>query len=423
MLEQWMALRDLNLAAPSRTLALILAGGRGARLMDLTSDHSKPGLDFAGKFKVVDFALSNCVNSNFRKVLVMTQYNSHGLLNHLQRGWSFLSPNIDEFVRVCPAQQSLDNDAWYAGTADAVFQNLPNIQSHGPENVLILAGDHIYKMDYRRFLMDHIEQDADMTIACLEVPKASAREFGIPTVDASDRITGFVEKPQDPPTLPGRPDTSLASMGIYLFKAEPLYRALALDAVDPTSSHDFGKDVIPRLIREGRVFAHPFDRSAIPNAGHAPYWRDVGTVDAYWEANMDLTRVEPELNLYDDAWPVLTYQEQLAGAKFVHSGSDRQGSAVSSIVSGACIISGASVRDSFLFSRVRVHSHARLDEAIVLPGADIGVGARLRKVVVARGTRIPEGLEVGADPILDAERFHRTPGGVTLISQRMLDRL
>ncbi|HWQ09151.1 MAG TPA: glucose-1-phosphate adenylyltransferase, partial [Holophaga sp.] len=378
--------------APQRSIAVILAGGRGTRLMDLTSAYSKPGLDFGGKFKIIDFTLSNCVNSGFRKIQVLTQYNSHRLLEHLQFGWTFLSSQLGEFVHVLPAQQSLERDLWYCGTADAVYQNIANLREHRPENVLILAGDHVYKMDYRPFLQDHLEQDADLTIACLEVPKAWASAFGVAQVDEQGRIVAFVEKSPDPPTIPGKPDTCLASMGIYLFKADFLYEELVRDAEDPGSSHDFGKDLIPYLVPRARVFSHPFSRSCIKNLDKPPYWRDVGTVEAYWEANLDLTYVEPALNLYDYDWPIFTHQPQLPSAKFVHSGPHRNGVALSSVVAGGSIISGATVYQSLLFCNVRVHSHAHLQEAVVLPEVDIGEQARIRRAVVAGGCRIPRGL-------------------------------
>ncbi len=410
--------------SPRHTIALVMAGGRGKRLMDLTDQYSKPGLDFGGKYRIIDFTLSNCVNSGFRRIMVLTQYNSHRLLEHLQFGWTFLAGKLNEYVHVLPAQQSFDKNAWYSGTADAVYQNLSNIQSAKPKNVLILAGDHIYRMDYKLFLKDHLENQADMTIACLEVPRDAARGFGIAQVDATDRIVSFVEKPEDPPAIPGKPDHAFASMGIYLFNADFLYRELLRDAEDPNSGHDFGKDIIPKIVGEARVFAHRFESSCIPNAGHPePYWRDVGSVDSYWEANMDLTNVLPALNLYDEAWPITTHQEQLPPAKFVHAGEMRNGVALSSLVSGGCVISGAHVHHSLLSSRVFVHSHARLDGVMVLPDCDIGRHARLRRCIVARDCHIPEGLVVGEDPEEDARRFYRTESGITLISQRMIDQL
>ena len=409
--------------APQRTVAMVLAGGRGKRLRDLTRSASKPGVDFGGKYRIIDFTLSNCMNSNIRRILVATQYNSHRLLEHLQLGWTFLASRLNEFVHVLPAQQSLEGDQWYSGTADAVYQNIQNLQGLAPEHVLILAGDQIYKMDYRVFLEDHLEHDADLSIACLEVPREAARGLGVAGTDGSDRIVSFVEKPEEPPVLLERPGHCLASMGIYLFKAGFLFDELIRDAADPASSHDFGRDLIPRLVGQARVFAHRFEKSHIRNLDKPPYWRDVGTIDAFWEANLDLTRVEPALNLYDENWPVFTHQEQLPPAKFVHSDPSRNGVALSSVVSGGCIVSGALVRNSLLSSKVWEHSHAHLDQAVVLPGADIGRFARLRKVVVDRGCHIPEGLVVGENPEQDALRFHRTAGGVTLISGPMLDRL
>ncbi len=410
--------------ATQKTLAVILAGGRGQRLMDLTRDQAKPGLDFGGKFKIIDFTLSNCVNSGVRRVLVLTQYNSHQLLEHLQLGWTFLPAKLGEFVHVLPAEQNHAGDLWYAGTADAVYQNLQDLKARGPEHILILAGDHVYKMDYRLFLEDHVYREADATVACLEVPREQATGFGVASVDDQDRIVGWIEKPEDPPGIPDKPHLAFASMGIYLFRAEFLYEILQRDAEEPTSSHDFGKDVIPYLVEQGtRIYAHRFTRSCIPNLDKPPYWRDVGTLDAYWEASMDLTAVDPALNLYDTAWPVLTHQEQLPPAKFVHSGPHRNGMAIASVVSGGCIVSGAMVYNSLLSSRVRAHSHAHIQDSVILPDVDIARHARLRRCIVARGCCIPEGLVVGEDPVLDAQRFHRTPGGVTLISQRMLDRL
>lgn len=409
--------------APKETVAVVLAGGRGSRLLDLTWELSKPGLDFGGKYRIIDFTLSNCVNSGIRRIFVLTQYNSHRLLEHLQFGWTFLPGAMGEFVHVLPAQQSQDRESWYCGTADAVYQNLRNLKHSGAKHVLVLAGDHVYKMDYRLFLEDHIDRNADLTVACLEVPRKDATAFGVARVDGADRIVDFVEKPSDPPGLPGAPEQSFASMGIYLFRMDFLIEQLHRDAQDAGSSHDFGKDLIPFLVPRARVFAHRFQRSCLKNLDRPPYWRDVGTVDAYWEASMDLTFVEPTLNLYDRDWPILTHQEQLPPAKFVHSGPHRNGLAISSLVSGGCIVSGATVYQSLLFNNVRVHSHAHLHEVVALPGVDIGRHARLRKAVIARDCRIPPGLVVGEDPAEDDRRFHRTQRGVVLISQRMLDRL
>ncbi len=409
---------------PRHTIAVILAGGRGKRLMDLTDHLAKPGLDFAGKYKIIDFTLSNLINSGFRRIAVLTQYNSHRLLEHLQFGWTFLPGRLGEYIHVWPAQQSLDKDAWYSGTADAIYQNLANIQAFGPENVMILAGDHIYKMDYKFFLEDHLNANADLTIACLEVPRLSATGFGVAGVDGDDRITSWVEKSPDPPGLPGRPDMTLASMGIYLFKASFLQEVLERDAADRDSGHDFGSDLIPYLVPRARVFVHRFEKSCVRNPLRPEsYWRDVGTVDAYWEANLDLTYAIPALNLYDSDWPIYSYIEALPSAKFVHSDPHRQGVAINSLVSAGCIVSGANVRQSVLFTNSRVHSHARLEETLVLPNADIGEHARLRRAVVAPGVRVPEHLVVGEDAEADAARFYRSASGVTLISQRMLDPL
>ncbi|MBI4911361.1 MAG: glucose-1-phosphate adenylyltransferase [Acidobacteria bacterium] len=418
-----MPLRETYLT-PRHTISVILAGGRGKRLMDLTDHLAKPGLDFAGKYKIIDFTLSNCINSGFRRIAVLTQYNSHRLLEHLQFGWTFLPGRLNEYIHVWPAQQSLDKDAWYSGTADAIYQNLSNIQAFEPENVMILAGDHVYKMDYKYFLEDHLNANADMTIACLEVPRLSATGFGVAGVDEQDRITSWVEKSPNPPGIPGNPEVALASMGIYLFKANFLREVLEQDAQDRDSGHDFGTDLIPSLVPRARVFAHRFDRSCVQNPLRpGPYWRDVGTLDAYWEANIDLTHAVPALNLYDQAWPIYSYIEPLPPAKFVHSDPHRQGVGINSLISAGCIVSGANVRQSVLFTNARVHSHARLEETLVLPGADIGEHARLRRCVVAPDVRIPEGLVAGEDAEADGDRFYRTPSGVTLISQRMLDRL
>jgi len=408
----------------SDTMAVILAGGRGTRLMDLTSDLAKPGLDFGGKYKIIDFTLSNCVNSGFRKIAILTQYNSHRLLQHLQSAWTFLPGKMGEFVHVYPAQQNETNDAWYIGTADAVYQNLDNIQAVDPKMVLVLAGDHIYRMNYGLFMQDHLDANADLTIACLEVSKSLAHHFGVARVDGDGRIVDFVEKPPDPPTIPGKPDRCLASMGIYVFGAKFLYKQLTDDATDPNSSHDFGKDIIPRAVRDFRVFAHSFTKSSIqePNKPE-PYWRDVGTLDSYWEANLDLTYVEPTLNLYDKNWPIFTYNEQLPPAKFVHSDPGRQGMAIASLISGGSIISGAHVHQSLISSNVRVHSHAFVEESVLLPEVDIGERAFLRKCIIGRGCRIPQGFVVGQNHEEDEKHFFRTASGVTLVSQRMLDRL
>lgn len=415
--------RDIR-QAPRRALALILAGGRGSRLKDLTDIRAKPAVYFGGKYRIIDFTLSNCINSGFRRIAVLTQYKSHSLIRHIQRGWSFLRGEFGEFVELFPAQQRIDETSWYKGTADAVRQNIDILKARRPLYILVLAGDHIYKMDYTAVLEEHIQKKADATVACVEVPRLQASAFGVMHVDEDDRVVAFFEKPKDPPPIPGDPEHALASMGIYVFNAEFLFEQLERDAADPGSSHDFGKDIIPFLVGRARVYAHRFQRSCIysdPNA--EPYWRDVGTIDAYWEANIDLTRIKPALDLYDTNWPIFTYQEQLPSAKFVHDEDDRRGQAINSLVSGGCIVSGATVKDSLLFSKVRVNSYARVEESVILPEVNIGRYARLRKIVVDRGCDIPPNLVVGFDPAEDARRFYRSEGGVTLITKDMLGKL
>ena len=415
--------RDLRLA-PRRAIALVLAGGRGSRLKHLTARRAKPAVHFGGKFRIIDFALSNCMNSGFRRISVITQYKSHSLLRHLQRGWGFLRGEMNEFCDLLPAQQRIDETSWYQGTADAVYQNLDILRAHNPEYVLILAGDHIYKMDYAAMLLDHIANNADLTVPCVEVPRLDASGFGVMDVDAQGRVINFLEKPEDPPGLPDKPDRALASMGIYVFNANFLFEQLKRDAADPHSSRDFGKDLIPYLVPRAKVMAHQFADSCVANhTGGDPYWRDVGTVDAYWEANLDLTSVTPSLNMYDRTWPIFTYQEQLPPAKFVFDRADRRGMAVDSLVSGGCIVSGSLVRRSLLFSQVRVNSYCTLEQAVVLPECTIGRHSRLTKVVIDRGCQIPDGLVVGEDPEEDERRFQRTENGVTLICQDDLDRL
>jgi glucose-1-phosphate adenylyltransferase len=409
---------------PKRAVALVLAGGRGSRLKQLTDRRAKPAVHFGGKFRIVDFALSNCLNSGIRQIGMVTQYKSHSLLRHLQHGWSFLKPEMNEFIDLLPAQQRVDEESWYRGTADAVFQNFDIIQSHKPEFIVILAGDHVYKMDYSHMLADHVEKGAPCTVACIEVPVAEATGFGVMAADAAGRITAFVEKPPNPPPMLGKPDRALASMGIYVFNAQYLYDELARDVADCDSGHDFGRNIIPHAVSQGVAVAHPFAASCVlTEPGGEAYWRDVGTIDAYWEANIDLTGVDPALDLYDTTWPIWTYQEQLPPAKFVFNEEGRRGMAVDSLVSGGCIISGASLNRSLLFSKCRVNSYSKLEFAVLLPEVNVGRHARLTKVVVDKGCRIPEGLVVGEDPVADAKRFERTDAGVTLITREMLSRL
>ncbi len=402
------------------TVALILAGGRGSRLKQLTEWRAKPAVPFAGKFRIIDFPLSNCVNSGIRRIGVITQYKAHSLLQHLHRGWSFLRGEFNEFVELMPAQQRIDETMWYRGTADAVFQNMDILRNYDSTYVLILAGDHVYKMDYGEMLAFHAANAADMTVACIDVPIEDAREFGVMSVDDQQRVVAFHEKPEHPQPTAGNPDMALASMGVYVFNADFLYEQLTRDADDPHSSHDFGKDIIPYIMSRYRMFAHRFSDSCVAAPGEAPYWRDVGTVDAYWDANMELTKVTPDLNLYDDTWPIWTYQAQLPPAKFVFDDETRRGVAVDSLVSGGCIISGATVRRSLLFSNVYVHSFAEVSDSVLLPDVDIGRGARLHRAVVDKGCKIPEGLVVGENPEEDAKRFHVTKNGVTLITPEML---
>ena len=404
-----------------RALALVLAGGRGSRLKQLTDRRAKPAVFFGGKFRIVDFALSNCINSGVRRICVLTQYKAHSLLRHLQMGWSFLRPEMNEFLDLLPAQQRLDEATWYRGTADAVYQNFDIFRAADAEYFVVLAGDHIYKMDYSNMLADHLDKGADCTVACVQVPLAAASDFGIMAVDDSMRIVDFLEKPKNPPAIAGKPGRALASMGVYIFSAEFLYAELERDHRDATSSHDFGKDVIPDLVSRGLAVAHSFEESCVKTTPEAEaYWRDVGTVDSYWSANIDLVMPVPSLDIYDRNWPIWTYQQQLPPAKFVFDDDDRRGMAVDSMVSGGCIISGATVRGSLLFSNCRVNSHARTSGAVLLPDVEVGRRARLNKVVVDRGCHIPEDLVIGEDPELDAKRFYRSDEGVVLVSADML---
>jgi len=405
-------------------MAYVLAGGRGTRLMELTDRRAKPAVYFGGKSRIVDFALSNALNSGIRRIAVATQYKAHSLIRHLQRGWNFLQPVRNESFDILPASQRLGGNEWYAGTADAVFQNIDIIDGYAPDYLVILAGDHIYKMDYERMLVQHVNSGADVTVACLEVPAAEASAFGVMHIDNEDRIISFVEKPAIPPEMPDRPGWALASMGIYVFKRDLLNDQLRRDAADPGSSRDFGKDVIPWLVANGKAIAHRFTASCVRSRAESEvYWRDAGTLDAYWESNIDLTDVVPDLDLFDRNWPIWTYAEITPPAKFVHDVDGRRGSGVASLVSGGCIVSGAAVRRSLLFTGVHVHSYAAVTNTVVLPYVDIGRGARLSNAIVDAEVRIPPGLVVGEDPELDARRFRRTERGICLVTQPMIDRL
>ncbi len=407
-----------------RTIALVLAGGRGSRLHALTDRRTKPAVYFGGKFRIVDFALSNCLNSGVRRIGVITQYKSHSLLRHLQRGWSFLRSEFNEFIDLLPAQQRMGDESWYLGTADAVYQNLDILKGHNPEYILVLAGDHIYKMDYANLIADHVAQGKLCTVACIEVPLAEASAFGVMAVNAQRHIVSFTEKPAQPAPMPGKPDMALASMGIYVFNAQHLFEQLAADAGTDGSSRDFGKDIIPTMVAQGQAVAHPFGLSCVKSAPEAPaYWRDVGTIDAYWAANIDLTGTVPELDMYDREWPIWTHQEQLPPAKFVFDDDGRRGMAVDSLVSGGCIISGAHLRRTVLFSKVRVHSFSEVEDCVVLPEVVIGRHCRLKKVVIDNGCTLPEGLVIGEDAAEDARRFFRTDSGVVLVTRDMLEQL
>lgn len=405
-----------------QTMAFVLAGGRGSRLMELTERRAKPAVYFGGKSRIIDFALSNAVNSGIRRLGVATQYKAHSLIRHLQRGWSFFRAERNEGLDILPASQQVDEGNWYLGTADAVFQNIEIIAGNGTKYVIVLAGDHIYKQDYSLMIQHHVKSGADVTVGCIEVPRMEATGFGVMHVDDKDNILDFVEKPANPPAMPGHPDLALASMGIYVFETEKMFELLREDAADPNSNHDFGKDIIPRVVATGKAIAHPFSRSCVRSGLEKnPYWRDVGTVDAFWQANIDLTDFTPELDLYDSEWPIWTYSELTPPAKFIHNEEGRRGHALSSLVSGGCIISGSQIERCLLYTGVRTHSFAKLSGVIAMPYCDIGRNARLSNVVIDRGVAIPEGLVVGEDPELDAKRFRRSSGGVCLITQKMIE--
>lgn len=409
---------------PNKAVALILAGGRGTRLKDLTSVRAKPAVHFGGKYRIIDFALSNCLNSGIRRIGVITQYQSHTLVQHIQYGWSFLSEEMNEFVDLLPAQQRQGREHWYTGTADAVFQNLDIIRRYKAEYIVILAGDHIYKMDYSRMLLDHEESSAACTVACIEVAKNEASAFGVMEVSEELQVKMFWEKPEDPPTLPGKPDRSLASMGIYVFNAEFLFELLESDHADENSSHDFGNDILPRITEQGHVWAHPFSLSCVTTSPDAPnYWRDVGTLDAYWQANLDQAAITPELDMYDPHWPIRTYAEPLPPAKFVQDRSGSHGMTMNTLVSGGCVISGSVVVNSVLFSRVRINSFCNIDSCVLLPDVDIGRSCRLRNCVIDRACSIPAEMIIGENADEDARRFYRSEGGIVLVTREMLAKL
>lgn len=406
------------------TMAYVLAGGRGSRLKELTDKRAKPAVYFGGKSRIIDFALSNAMNSGIRRIGVATQYKAHSLIKHLQRGWNFFRAERNESFDILPASQRVSETQWYEGTADAVYQNIDIIESYAPKFMIILAGDHVYKMDYEMMLEEHVNSGADVTIGCLEVSQEEAKGFGVMHVDEEDYVTDFLEKPADPPTIPGKPNTCLASMGIYVFETRLLFDQLRRDANTEGSDRDFGKDIIPYLVKHGKVFAHRFTKSCIRSvAGGEAYWRDVGTVDSYWEANLDLATIEPGLNLYDRDWPIWTYAEITPPAKFIHDQEGRRGSAISSLVAGGCICSGSRIDRSLLFTGVHAHSYSRIKQSVVLPYVSVNRGARIKNAVIDRGVNIPNGLIVGEDPEEDARRFRVTDKGVVLITQNMIDRL
>ncbi|SHI38549.1 glucose-1-phosphate adenylyltransferase [Palleronia salina] len=418
-----------NSRLSNRTLAFVLAGGRGSRLKDLTETRAKPAVYFGGKTRIVDFALSNALNSGIRKMAIATQYKAHSLIRHCQRGWSFFRAERNEYLDILPASQRVAEDKWYVGTADAVTQNIDIIDSYGIEYILILAGDHIYKMDYEIMLREHVDSGADVTVGCLTVSKEEAKAFGVMAVDDNWKITSFLEKPADPPTMPGSDTETLASMGLYVFKWSYLRELLIRDAEADHSKHDFGGDIIPYIVENGHAQAHRFTESCVRHAADAPaYWKDVGTVDAYWQANIDLTNFDPDLDLWDTNWPIWTYSESMPPAKFIHDTEGRRGHALSSLVSGGCIISGTEIRESLLFSKVKTNSYAKLNQAVILPDCNIGRSAELTKCVVDRGVDIPEGLKIGTEDApdhLDRDGkpiFHTSPGGVTLITKPMVDK-
>jgi glucose-1-phosphate adenylyltransferase len=392
--------------------------------MELTDIRAKPAVYFGGKSRIIDFALSNALNSGIRRIAVATQYKAHSLIRHLQRGWNFFRQERNESFDILPASQRVSEEMWYLGTADAVYQNIDIIEGYAPQHIILLAGDHVYKMDYEPMLQQHVDQNADVTVGCLEVPLTEASGFGVMHIDAENRIIDFLEKPENPPPMPGKPEVALASMGIYVFETKFLIEQLRRDAADKSSTRDFGRDIIPYLVKYGKAVAHHFAQSCVRSTAESDvYWRDVGTVNAYWSANIDLTDVVPKLDLYDRDWPIWTYGEITPPAKFVHDLDGRRGMAISSLVSGGCIVSGAALTNTLLNTGVHVHSYANINNAVILPYAEIHRGAQLRNVVIDRGVVIPKGLVVGEDPLLDAKRFRRTDKGICLITQPMINKL
>ncbi|MGH8262918.1 MAG: glucose-1-phosphate adenylyltransferase [Steroidobacteraceae bacterium] len=400
----------------SGTLAIVMAGGRGERLKALTAHRCKPATPFGGRFRIVDFVLSNCVNSGIRQMYVMTQYKAHSLIQHIHHGWGYLRGEFGEFCEIIPAQQQI-GESWYRGTADCVYQNLGLIKEQRPKHVLVLAGDHIYKMDYGPMIAYHVEKSADITVGVVEVPRMEAREFGVLTATEWNRVTRFTEKPQNPDPIAGRDNLALASMGIYVFNTRLLERLLNEDAANENSAHDFGRSVIPPAIDKLQVFAYPFQDV---RTRAQSYWRDVGHVDAYYEANLELVHASPELNIYDEVWPIWSYPGQRPPAKFVLDEEGRRGMAVNSMVSAGCIISGAHVSQSLLFSSVRIDERSHVERSVILPDVDIGKNCVVNRAVIDEGCGIPDGMHIGVDAAEDAKRFHITEKGIVLVTADML---
>jgi glucose-1-phosphate adenylyltransferase len=414
-----MSMTNAEASAVRSTYAVVLAGGRGSRLKQLTDERAKPALPFGGEMRIIDFTLSNCVNSGIRRIGVLTQYKSQSLIRHVTRGWGFLDAGLDEFVDIVPAQQQT-GEGWYSGTANAVYQNLGMLRNAAVKHVLVLAGDHVYKMDYGRLIAEHMRRGADVTVSCIDVPLAQAGAFGVVSAEADGRVRAFDEKPLHPPALPDRPECARASMGIYVFDAAFLCSELCRDAVDPRSCHDFGGDILPRAVAHARVFAHDFAESCADRGDAAPYWRDVGTLDAYWEANLDLTRPQPALDLYDERWLIRSLQHQLPPAKFVFDAEGRRGTAIDSLVGGGCVVSGATVRRSVLFSRVRIGEGSVVEDSLLLPGAVLGRNVVVRRAIVDARCVLPDGIRIGVHPVEDRARFTVTDSGVTLVTASML---
>lgn len=414
-MEDFTQIKSVN-ALTRNTLALVLAGGEGSRLRALTQWRAKPAVPFGGKYRIIDFVLSNCVNSGIRQIGVLTQYKSHSLIRHVQRAWNFMRYEIGEFVELLPAQQRIDK-GWYRGTADALYQNLDILRRYSPEYVLVLGGDHIYSMDYSRMLMEHVSKGADVTIGCIEVPVAEARGFGVMSVNGDMKVERFTEKPANPESIPGKPGTALASMGIYIFSTEFLFQKLIEDHDNPASSNDFGKDIIPSIINSHHVLAYPFQNEE----GAPAYWRDVGTLESYWQANMDLCSIVPELNLYDRSWPIWTYQAQMPPAKFTFDDEGRRGQAIDSMVSAGCIVSGAKVKRSVISSGCTLHSYSQIKDSVLLPNVEIGRGCVINRAIIDKGCIVPEGTRIGLDPIEDRKRFYvDDDSGLVLVTPEML---